>query len=124
MKYFSILPQAFSFTSTITLVFLSEGYRVEYIDIDYHPRQGKSKFRSADFWSMLLLLLRTIMYFNPLKFFVPFSLLIVILALAIAFYSIFVLKHFMDVTTSVLLVSAVQTFCLGLLADLLLRLKK
>ena len=123
-QYFSILPNGFSFTSTITLIHLSEGCRVEFVPVNYQVRKGKSKFRMGEFFSLSLLVLRTIMYFNPLKFFVPLSIFIVALALFIAFFSIFVLRHFMDVTTSVLLVSAVQTFALGLIADLLLRLRK
>jgi glycosyltransferase involved in cell wall biosynthesis len=124
LKYASILPEGFSFTSTITLIFLSEGFSIEYFDIDYQPRAGKSKFRLSELSSLSLLLLRTIMYFNPLKFFIPLSLALVTLALAISFFSIFVLKRFMDVTAVVILLSAVQTFIVGLLADLLLRLKK
>jgi len=124
LKYTSILPEGFSFTSTITLIFLSEGFSIDYIGIDYQPREGKSKFRLSELSSLSLLLLRTIMYFNPLRFFIPLSLILVALALAIAFFSIFVLGKFMDVTTVVILLSAVQTFILGLLADLLLRLKK
>ena len=123
-QYFSILPNGFSFTSTITLIHLSEGCRVEFVPVDYLAREGKSKFRMGELFSLSLLVLRTIMYFNPLRFFVPLSLIIVALALSIGFFSIFALHHFMDVTTSVLLVTSVQTFCLGLLADLLLRLRK
>jgi len=124
LKYLSILPDGFSFTSTITIIFLSEGFPVEYVDIDYRPRRGKSKFKMSELSSLSLLLLRTIMYFNPLKFFIPLSMSLALLALAVALVSIFALGKFMDVTTSVLLVCAVQTFALGLIADLLLRLKK
>jgi glycosyltransferase involved in cell wall biosynthesis len=124
LKYASLLPEGFSLTSTITLIFLSEGFRIEYIPIDYQPREGKSKFRLSELSSLSLLLLRTIMYFNPLKFFIPLSLAVLALALAVSFFSIFVLHKFMDVTAVVLLVAAVQTFIFGLLADLLLRLKK
>jgi len=124
LKYASILPEGFSFTSTITLIFLSEGFSIDYINIDYQPREGKSKFRLSELSSLSLLLLRTIMYFNPLKFFIPLSLVLAALAIAIALFSIFALGKFMDVTTVVILLAAVQTFILGLLADLLLRLKK
>jgi len=123
-KYFSILPEGFSFTSTLSLIFLSEGYRIEYKEIDYQPRQGKSKFRLGEVLPLSLLLLRTIIYFNPLKFFIPLSLVLVMLALIIAIYSIFILKKFMDVSTTVLLIFAVQVFILGLLADLVLRLRR
>lgn len=124
LKYLSILPDGFSFTSTLTLSFLSDGYFVDYIDIDYQPRKGESKFRLYELNSLALLLLRTLIYFNPLKFFAPLSLLLILLAAVVSSVSIFVLRKFMDVTASVLLVSAVQVFILGLLADLILRLKR
>ena len=124
LKHLSILPDGFSFTSTLTLIFLSDSLWVDYVNIEYQPRTGESKFRLSQLGSLSLLLLRTLVYFNPLKIFVPLSLLLVILAAAVASVSIFVLHHFMDVTTVVLLVTAVQVFILGLLADLLLRLKK
>jgi len=123
-KYFPILPNHFSFTSTLSLIFLSEGYRIEYQEIDYQPRQGKSKFSLGEVLPLSLLLLRTIIYFNPLKFFIPLSLVLMALALMVAIYSIFILEKFMDVSTIVLLIFAVQVFILGLLADLVLRLRR
>jgi len=124
LKYISILPDGFSLTSTLTLVFLSDGYLVDYLDIDYLPRKGESKFRLYELGSLALLLLRTLVYFNPLKFFVPLSLLLLIIACLVASVSIFVIRKFMDVTTVLLVVASVQVFILGLLADLILRLKK
>ncbi len=124
LKYLSLLPEGFSFTSTLTLIFLSDGFRVDYLEIDYQPRRGKSKFRLIELHSLSLLLLRTLLYFNPLKFFVPLSLLLFLLAISVAAVSIFSLHKFMDVTTVVLIIASIQTFILGLLADLILRLKK
>ncbi len=123
-KYISLLPDGFSFTSTLTLIFLSEGWQIEYVEIPYQPRKGRSKFRLREIFPLSLLLLRTIMYFNPLKFFLPLSFALVLIGLFVAFFSIFVLGKFMDVTTAVILIGAVQVFVLGLLADLILRLKK
>jgi len=124
LKYLSILPEGFSLTSTLTLIFFSDSHSVEYVDIDYLPRKGESKFRLKELGSLSLLLLRTLIYFNPLKFFVPLSLLLVLLAILVAAVSIFALGKFMDVTTVVLLIAGIQAFILGLLADLILRLKK
>jgi glycosyltransferase involved in cell wall biosynthesis len=125
-KYLHLLPDGLSFTATITLVMLSEGYPVEFLPINYFPRRGsKSKFHPIyDTGNLLVLLLRTLLYFNPLKVFVPLSIFMVALALAIAFFSIFVLGKFMDVTTVVMLVASVQVFITGLLADLITKLKR
>jgi len=124
-KYFHLLPDGLSFTATLTLVLLSEGYPVEFLPVNYFPRQGRSKFHPVrDTGNLLVLLLRTILYFNPLKVFVPLSLLLVLIALFVALFSIFYLGKFMDVTTVVILLSAVQVFVLGLLADLITKLKR
>lgn len=124
-KYFHLLPDGLSFTATLTLVLLSEGYPVEFLPINYFPRQGRSNFHPVrDTGNLLVLLLRTLLYFNPLKVFVPLSLLLVLVALFVALFSIFYLGKFMDVTTVVILVAAVQVFVLGLLADLITKLKR
>ncbi|MFO8056747.1 MAG: glycosyltransferase family 2 protein [bacterium] len=119
MRYFHLLPDGISFTSTITLVLLSEGARVKYVPIDYFARAGSSKVRPfRDTLGMLTLILRTFLYFNPLKVFLPLSLVLLVVALLVGFGSIAAGK-FMDVTTVVFLLSAVQVFVLGLLADLI-----
>ena len=74
-KYFHLLPSGFSFTTTITLAMLSDGYNVKYMPIDYLARKGgKSKIRPIkDFTNFILLIVRVITYFNPLKIFLPAS---------------------------------------------------
>ena len=74
-KYFKILPDGFSFTSTITLAMLSNGCQVKYIPINYHQRKGKSKIRPFyDTLNFFRLIIRTVMFFDPLKIFLPISL--------------------------------------------------
>lgn len=73
-QYYSILPDQFSFTTTITLALLADGYRVVYEPIDYHPRVGRSKIRPWHFLDFTILVLRLAMLFQPLKVFVPLAL--------------------------------------------------
>lgn len=118
MRYFHLLPNGISFTSTITLILLSEGRPVKFVPIDYFARKGASKFHPLrDTLGILLLILRTFLYFNPLQVFLPLALALAVLALLVAVVSIAAGK-FMDVTTVVILLTAVQTFVVGLLADL------
>ena len=70
-QFFYVLPSGFSFTTTITLALFCNDYSVGYYPIDYYPRIGKSKIRAFDAYHFLLLILRTIVYFNPLKVFLP-----------------------------------------------------
>lgn len=70
-RFEHLLPQGFSFTTTITLAALCSGSLVRYCPIDYRKRIGVSKIRPTHAFEFLLLILRTIVYFNPLKVFMP-----------------------------------------------------
>jgi glycosyltransferase involved in cell wall biosynthesis len=70
-RFEHLLPSGFSFTTTITLASLCSGALVRYSPIDYHERIGESKIRPSHAVEFLLLILRTIVYFNPLKVFLP-----------------------------------------------------
>jgi glycosyltransferase involved in cell wall biosynthesis len=71
LRYFHLLPPGFSFTTTITLSALCRDHLVHYQKIDYRPRVGDSKIRPRHAFDFLILILRTIVYFNPLKVFLP-----------------------------------------------------
>ncbi len=66
-----LLPSGFSFTTTITLALLYNNYRVYYHPIDYFKRVGASKIRPRHAYQFLMLILRTVVYFNPLRVFLP-----------------------------------------------------
>jgi len=118
-RYFHLLPDGISFTSTITLILLSEGRPVKFVPIDYLARTGASKFLPVrDTMGIVILIARTFLYFNPLKVFLPLAFGSFALAAVVAAISIAAGK-FMDVTTVVLLLTGVQLFVLGLLADLM-----
>ncbi len=71
MRFKHLLPEGFSFTTTITLASLCTGALVKYTPINYHTRIGESKIRPHHAAEFLLLIIRTIVYFNPLKVFLP-----------------------------------------------------
>lgn len=81
-RYEHLLPSGFSFTTTITLASLCRDHMVHYETIDYRPRKGSSKIRPAHAFDFLLLILRTIVYFNPLKVFLPLGGLFIAAGLA------------------------------------------
>jgi len=118
-KFNRILPEGFSFTMTITLALLTNGYRVEYIPIDYHKREGKSKLRPLrDTYGFLKLIVRTVLYFQPLKVFMPLSFLFFIVGFILLLYRIFIAEAFVT-TITLLFMAAFQLFIVGLLADLI-----
>ncbi len=119
-EFIRILPDGFSFTSTITLAMLTNGYSVKFEEIDYFGRVGKSKIRPIkDTLNFVQLIVRTTMYFNPLKVFVPLSILLVMFAFLLLFGSWFLFGKAMDVSFGVLMMTAVMVSAIGMLADLI-----
>lgn len=121
-QFFSLLPEGFSFTSTITLAMLTNGYEVAYIPIDYYKRQGKSKIRPVrDTLNFLKLIIRMVLYFDPLKIFIPVSSALIVLAFVVLIGSYLLTEKIMDVTFGVILMSALKIFVIGMLADLIVK---
>lgn len=119
-RFDNILPDGFSFTTTLTLAMLTHNMRVHYIPINYYRRQGKSKIRPFyDTLTFFQLIIRTILYFNPLKIFVPISLSLVVIAFVVLFGSWFIFGKAMDVTFGVIIMTAVIVMSIGMLADLI-----
>lgn len=121
MEFYHMLPRGFSFTTTITLGMHSNDYVIKYIPIDYLKRSGKSKIHPIkDTLNFILLIVSTIMYFNPLKVFLPVSFFVCLLGLVLLAYDIFIIKNIGDKTVFVLSI-AFLTGMLGLLADLIVK---
>ena len=120
LEFWHLYPQGFSFTSTITMAFLTHNYNVKYIPIDYYKREGESSIRAYDFVNFNKLLIRLTLFFNPLKLFSLISGFLFLLALFVFFFSKFYLKQVMDISTIVILMSSLQVFLFGLLAELII----
>lgn len=121
LRYMHLLPNGFSFTSTITMALLANGHTVIYEPIVYTKRVGRSKIRASHFFSFMLLVVRAIVLFNPLKVFLP---------LGSALFLIGVAKLIQDIILSNLSETAVMAFlaaiivwAVGLLADMMSRLQ-
>lgn len=118
MQYFSILPDQFSWTTTITLAMHCDKYAVEYIPIDYRARKGRSKIVPWDAGSFAILILRTAMLFRPLRVFIP----VVLLCLAYGTVKMTIdMMRDPNISASALLafVSALIVLLIGMLGDAL-----
>ena len=118
--YFHILPNGFSFTTTITLAMISDGYQVLYKPIDYYKREGRSKIKPVDALNFLVFIIRTITYFNPLRVFLPICLTLFGLGITRLCYDIFWLHNLTDSTT-LLFLFALQIGLIGIVADLIVK---
>jgi glycosyltransferase involved in cell wall biosynthesis len=73
-KYLDLFPDGFSFSTTSSIALLSDKREVAYIPIKTRKRIGKSSVNQIrDGFSTILLILRLISLFNPLKVFLPAS---------------------------------------------------
>lgn len=118
MQYFPILPDQFSWTTTITLAMHCDNYAVAYVPIWYRERTGRSKIVPWDAGSFLVLILRMAMLFRPLRVFLP--LVVVCLLYGIVKMSIDLTRD-PNISASALLafMSALLLLLIGMLADAL-----
>ena len=119
IHFFPILPAGFSFTTTITLAMLCNEGAVWYVPINYSKRTGRSKIRPLrDTLNFLILIMRTILYFNPLKIFLPIGMGIGLMFLGSLAYDLLVLRDLTE-KTLILLFGALQLLAIGVIADLI-----
>ena len=120
LSYSNILPSRFSFTITITIAFLSDHYLVKFVPIQYHKREGNSKISPIqDTLNFVQLILRTIMYFRPLKVLLPISFALFLLAVIIGVYSLLTQGRVMDITVIILTMAAIQITVMAMIADMI-----
>jgi glycosyltransferase involved in cell wall biosynthesis len=114
-RYEHLLPSGFSFTTTITLAAACNDHVVEYVPIDYHARLGESKIRARHAYDFTLLILRTMVFFNPLKVFIPLGALLAVLGMVKLAYD-FLLDNVSE-SAVLSLLGALIIWAVGLLAD-------
>ncbi len=124
MQFWSLYPNGFSFTSTITMGCVTNGYNLKYLPIEYSKRQGKSHIHPIkDTLRFFTLVSRLALYFNPLKVFMPLS--IVFLAIAVGRgIRDYILVGSLGGMALVLFFMAFQVFFFGLLADIVIKNKR
>ncbi|UCC91850.1 MAG: glycosyltransferase family 2 protein [Candidatus Aenigmatarchaeota archaeon] len=124
MKFASLYPKGFSISTTFLLSCITNDYPVKFIPIDYYKRKGKSKIKIfRDGYNFVLLILKTVTYFNPLRIFMPISIAFLVLGLAWLIYNLITILNIPD--ASVLLITlSIIIGIFGLMADMISRLFK
>lgn len=118
-KFAGILPDGFSFTTTITLAMLTNFHRVHYEPISYKVRVGNSKIQPIrDTLRFTILILRTGTYFAPMRVFSPFVLLLLLMACGSLVYDVLELKNLTDKTV-LLFLFTLNMGMFALLADMI-----
>ena len=118
MSLLHLMPNGFSFSTTSTLAFLKLGHPIGTVPITVVPRVGRrSTVRPIrDGATTLMLLLRIVMLFNPLKIFVPASAVFATWGLSLGIWNICE-THRVSNGAQILMVLSMFLFFFGLLAD-------
>ena len=118
-RFLHMLPDGFSFTTTIALAHLTNRYRVHYLPIGYKARRGKSKIQPIrDTIRFVQLIARVGMYFAPLRVLTPFIILMLIGFLLSLGYDVRVLRNLTDMTIMFLLFG-MNSVLFALLVDMI-----
>ena len=119
LRFLPLYPDGFSFTTTITLSMLTNGYRVKFVPIDYLKRTGKSSIHPIrDTVNFTILIIRICAYFNPLNVFVPPALLLMLLGViksGIDYHG----EHHLGLLAVSMVLTGIQMLFIGLVADLI-----
>ncbi len=116
-EFIHLLPNGFSTPTTTTLAFIKAGYNVTFEPTDARPRLGTSKIRLArDGVKFLVIILKVVTLFSPLRVFLPISLVSFALG---ATYALWTIATQSKITNSsvLLLMFSVIVFLVGLVSE-------
>lgn len=123
LRFMHLFPSGFSLTTTLTLACLTNDYTIKYVKINYLKRKENSNISPlSDFIRFISTILKTMIYFKPLKMFSLLAFLILLFPTFLFFFTLLYYHRVMfDTTIAILTLTSIQIFCLGLLADLLIK---
>ncbi len=120
-EYMHLLPNGFSFTTTITLAYHADSRLVQYLPVDYKKRSGSSKIRPIrDTYNFFLLVLRTVMYFDPMRIFMPPAIMSLLITLSSFTYEVFWTRNLAEKSLIWLMITVIL-FAFALLGDLIVK---
>lgn len=116
-QFLYLLPNGFSYPTTITMSFFRAGYSVAYLPIVAPPRIGKSHIRLLkDGARFALIIFKIGTLYSPLKLFLPISLSFFFTGLGYYFYT-FVTQHRFTNMSALLFITSVLVFLVGLVSE-------
>ena len=116
-QFIYLLPNTFSYPSTLTMGYLRSGRTVKYVPIQTQARQGKSKIKLfQDGARFFLIITKVATLFSPMRVFLPTSASLFFLALAYYLYTFITQGRFTNMS-ALLFNSSLIVFMMGLIAE-------
>jgi glycosyltransferase involved in cell wall biosynthesis len=117
-EFLSLLPNTFSYPTTLTLAVVRSGYSLLYEPVTTHARVGKSKIHLLrDGSRFFLIIFKVTTLFSPLKIFIPISILMFLLGFGYGLFKIIFLGQRYGPTSAMLMTVSVLIFMVGLVSE-------
>ncbi|MBK7098565.1 MAG: hypothetical protein IPH58_09700 [Sphingobacteriales bacterium] len=122
--YIKLCPNSMAFSDIIGLVFISQRHLVLEHPINIKPRvEGKSTIGVRTAFDTMMEILNVVILFNPMRVFLPISILFVVLGLGWAIQFLIMGKG-LSTGASMLISMGVIFFTIGLISEQLSQLRK
>ncbi len=116
-KFIYLLPNTFSYPSTLTLAYLRSGRSIKYIPIEAKKRMGKSKIKLLqDGTRFFLIITKIATLFSPLRVFLPVSFTLFTTGILYYLYTFYTAHRFSNMS-ALLFSSALIIFMMGLISE-------
>jgi len=116
-KFLYLLPNGFSYPTTITMSFFRAGFAVAYVPIHAPARIGTSHIRLArDGFRFLLIIFKIGTLYSPLKLFLPISLSFFACGLCYYIFTFLTVHRFTNMS-ALLFITSVVIFLIGLVSE-------
>ncbi len=117
LEFLHLLPNGFSYPTTITMAFFRSAYPVSYVPIKVKQRLGRSHIKPLrDGVRFLLIIFKIATLYSPLKLFVPVALAFFVTGLGYYAYTFTAMHRFTNMTV-LLFSAAVIVFLIGLISE-------
>jgi glycosyltransferase involved in cell wall biosynthesis len=116
-KFLYLLPNGFSYPTTVTVSFIRAGLPLAYVPIRASKRSGKGHISPLfDGLRFLVIILRVGALFSPMRLFLPVSALFFLSGLAYYGYTFYTWHRFTNMS-ALLFISAILTFLIGIVSE-------
>lgn len=116
-RFLYLLPNGFSYPTTITMAFFRSAYTVHYVPISVKSRTGKSKINPVkDGLRFLLIILKIGALFSPMRLFLPISFFSFLIGLSYYAYTYIQYTRFTNMS-ALLFITAILVFLIGIVSE-------
>jgi glycosyltransferase involved in cell wall biosynthesis len=116
-QYIYLLPNTFSYPTTLTMSYLRSGRSIKYLPIEVKKRVGKSKIKLVeDGIRFFLIISKIATLFSPFRIFLPLSILLFFTGLGYYCFTFVTQERFTNMS-ALLITTSIIVFMIGLVSE-------